>query len=78
MFGVSVCHHILNLLLCNEPLLIMSVDIQSAVRKSDHASVMFQFSTRCTLPHAPQYNTEFDLCHHIYKWEDADYDSMNN
>jgi len=39
--------------------------------------LLFQFSTRCTLPHAPQYNTESDLCC-IYKWEDADYDSMNN
>ena len=51
--------NILDLVLCNEPLLISSVDIQSPTGKSDHASVMFQFSTRCTLPHAPQYNIEY-------------------
>ena len=48
--------NILDLVLCNEPLHITSVDIQSPMRKSDHASVMFQFSTRCSLPHAPHYN----------------------
>ena len=32
--------NILDLVLCNEPLLISSVDIQSPIGKSDHASVV--------------------------------------
>ena len=69
--------NILDLVLCNEPLLITSVDIQSPVGKSDHASVTFQFSTGCSPSYEPECSEEYDL-HRIYRWKDADYDSMNN
>ena len=64
-------------MLCNEPLLITSVDVQSPIGNSDHASVTFHFSTVCSPSYEPQYDTEYDL-RRIYKWEDADYDSMND
>ena len=40
--------NILDLVLCNEPLLITSVDILSPIGNSDHASVEFNYSTRCS------------------------------
>ena len=64
-------------MLCNEPLLITSVDILSPIGKSDHASVRFHFSTKCSSSYEPQSNTEHDL-RRIYRWADADYDSIND
>ena len=69
--------NILDLVLCNEPLLITSVDILSPIGNSDHASVEFNYSTRCSSSYESQCNTEHDL-RRVYKWGDADYDSIND
>jgi len=63
--------------LCNELLLITNVDIQSPVGKSDHTSVKFHISIECSSSYDPDWNTDCDLCR-IYRWKDADYDSMSN
>ena len=40
--------NILDLVLCNEPLLITSVDILSPIGNGDHASVGFNYSAKCS------------------------------
>ena len=50
--------NILDLMLCNEPLLITGVDIQSPVGKSDHASVKFHISLGCSSLCEPDCNTD--------------------
>ena len=66
--------NIFDLVLCNEPLLITGVDIQSPVGKSDHASVKFHISLGCSSYYEPDCNTDCNLCR-IYRWKDTDYDS---
>ena len=66
--------HVLDLVLCNEPLLVYDLSVQCPVGNSDHDSVQFNIARTVSEP-------QMQSCKHaetVYDWQHADFDSMAN
>ena len=70
--------NILDLILCNEPLLVTGLSVESPIGNSDHASVEFCVSNSSCSDYFASTHYIQDTVNRVYKWKDADYDSMRS
>ena len=70
--------NILDLVLCNEALLVSDVNVLSPIGGSDHSSIQFKVITSYDRPTGPKPSTNEHAVHRVYLWKHADYTAMRD
>jgi len=67
--------NILDLVLCNEPLILTNIDVQCPVGSSDHNSVQFSITTSNVVESQPTVGSD-NCTERVYMWDEANYDAI--